>query len=201
MRCIVLATMVFALCGCATTQIDKPPVVVSNNNEKDIYITKVEEIVSESASALTAIVPSVPAGIPREILQGQIERLSGVSKPKSDRIKEYERIIREKDTKAVQDDKIRAAKVDEETNKLWAKVEEKDKQLTEAIALRQESERILKEERKTKLILQASLACLGLLVFGVALVAFSPIVFLKRSGAIMVACAIGLEALLLWYTS
>lgn len=201
MRCIVLATLVFALCGCATTQTDKPPIVVSNNEQKDSYITKVEEVVSESASALTAVVPSVPAGIPREIIQGQIERLSGVSKPKSDRIKEYERIIREKDEKAVEEDKRRAAKVDEETNKLWAKVEEKDKQLTQAIALREESERILKEERKTKLILQASLVCLGLLVCGVALVAFSPIIFLKRSGAIMVACAIGLEALLLWYTS
>jgi hypothetical protein len=198
---LVLTILVFTQSGCAIWEKDKPPVVVSNNEQKDKYITKVEEVVSESASALTAVVPTLPAGVPKEIVRGQVERLSGISKPTDAIIKEYERIIREKDLKAAEEDKNRAAKVYEETNKLWAQVEEKDKLLTEAVAIREEAERNLREERKTKLILQASLACLGLLLSGVLVVAFSPIIFLKRAGAVMVACAILLEALLLWYVS
>ncbi len=187
------------LTGCST--VPTPPVVVSNNGQKDAYIAKVEEVVSESASALTAVTPSVPAGVPREIVKGQVERLSGVSKPTDARIKEYERIIREKDLKAAEEDKKRAAKVDEETSKLWAEVEKKDKMLTEAIAVREEAKRQLQEERKTKLTLQASLACLGLLVFGVLVTAFAPSIFLKRAGIIVVVLAVLLEGLLLWYTS
>lgn len=198
---LVLTILVFTQCGCAFFQKDKPPVVVSNNEQKDKYITKVEEVVSESASALTAVVPALPAGVPKEVVRGQVERLSGISKPTDALIKEYERIIREKDLKAAEEDKKRAAKVDEETNKLWAEVEIRDQMLSEANALREESERQLKEERKTKLTLQASLACLGLLVFGVLVTAFSPIIFLKRAGIVVVALAILLEGLLLWYVS
>lgn len=191
--------LLLILTGCSTAP--KPPVVVSNNNEKDAYITKVEEVISESASALVAVAPSVPAGIPREIVQGQVQRLSGISKPNEAKVKEFERIIKEKDAKAVAEDQKKASKVDSETTKLWAEVEKKDKMLSEAIAVREQAERTLKEERKTKLILQASLACLGLLVFGVLVIAFAPMIFLKRAGAVMVACAVLLESLLLWYTS
>lgn len=198
MKSLVYAVIVFTLCGCAFFQKDKPPVVVSNNNEKDAYITKVETVVSESASALVAVSPTVPAGIPREIVQGQVQRLSGISKPTEAKVKEFERIIKEKDTKAVAEDQKKASKVDSETTKLWAEVEKKDKMLTEAIAVRAEAERTLKEERKTKLTLQASLACLGLLVFGVLVIAFSPSLFLKKAGGVVVACAVVLEALLLW---
>ena len=194
-----LLLLLLILTGCSTAP--KPPVVVANNNEKDVYIKKVEEVVSEAGSALTAVAPSVPAGIPREIVQGQVKRLSGISKPDEAKVKEFERIIKEKDTKAVAEDQKRASKVDSETTKLWAEVEKKDKMLSEAIAVREQAERTLKEERKTKLILQASLACLGLLVFGVLVIAFAPMIFLKRAGAVMVACAVLLESLLLWYTS
>lgn len=198
---VILLTAVL-LAGCSFFQKDeKPPVVVSNNNEKDIYITKVEEVVSESASALTAVSPSIPDGLPREVIKGQIQRLSGISKPTDAKIKEFERMLREKDRKAIEEDRARASKVDAETNKLWAEVEKKDKMLSEAIAVREEAEKHLKEERKTKLILQASLACLGLLVSGVLVIAFSPILFLKRAGAVMVISSILLEALLLWYVS
>ena len=194
-----LVLLLLILTGCSTAP--KPPVVVSNNNEKDAYITKVETIVSDSASALVAVSPTIPAGIPREIVEGQVERLSGISKPTDAKVKEFTRIIKEKDSKAVAEDKKNASKVDSETTKLWAEVEKKDKQLTEAIAVREEAQRHLKEERKTTLVLQASLACLGLLVFGVLVIAFSPVVFLKKAGAILIACAVFLEGLLLWYTS
>ena len=77
-------------------------------------------------------------------------------------------------------------------------VNSSDKQLTEAIAVREEAQRTLKEERKTTLLLQASLACLGLLVFGVLVIAFAPSLFLKKAGGVVVACAVILEGLLLW---
>ena len=192
-KTLILLTL---LAGC--TSVSKPPVVVSNNNEKDAYITKVETVVSESASALVAVSPTVPAGIPREIVQGQVQRLSGISKPTEAKVKEFERIIKEKDTKAVAEDQKKASKVDSETTKLWEAVEKKDKMLTEAIAVRVEAERTLKEERKTTLVLQASLACLGLLVFGVLVIAFAPSLFLKKAGGVVVACAVILEGLLLW---
>lgn len=198
---LVLTTLTFAQCGCAFLRKDEPPVVISNNDQKDKYITKIEEAVSESASGISAVIPSIPNGIPREILQGQVQRLSGISPPTDARIKEYERIIREKDTKAAEEDKKRAVKFDEETTLLWEEVEKRDRQLTEAIAVREEAERRLKEETKTKLILQASLACLGLLIFGVLVVAFSPVVFLKKAGGITIALAMLLEAALLWYLS
>jgi PBP1b-binding outer membrane lipoprotein LpoB len=196
MRFLLLSLL---LVGCSTAP--TPPVVVSNNNEKDIYITKVEEVISDATSAIIAVSTASPDGVSRGLLQNQIERLSGISKPKEETIKKYEKIIKDNNIKEVEKDKVEAVKVDNETTKLWAEVEKKDKQLSEAIAVKEEAERQLKEERKTKLLLQASLACLGLLVFGVLVIAFSPVVFLKKAGAVMVACAIFLESLLLWYVS
>jgi hypothetical protein len=193
-KTLILLTL---LAGCTSVD-NKPPVVVSNNGQKDAYIDKVETVVSESASALVAVTPSVPAGVPREIVQGQVQRLSGISKPTEAKVKEFERIIKDNDSKAVAEDQKKASKVDSETTKLWEEVEKKDKMLTEAIAVRVEAERTLKEERKTTLVLQASLACLGLLVFGVLVIAFAPSLFLKKAGGVVVACAVILEGLLLW---
>jgi C4-dicarboxylate-specific signal transduction histidine kinase len=196
MRYILLTLL---LTGCSVFQKEAPPVVVSNNNEKDKYITKVEEAVSESASALTAVSPAIPVGVPRKIVEGQVERLSGISKPTEAKVKEFQRIIKENDSKAVEDDQKKAAKVNAETNKLWAEVEKKDKQLTEAVAVAERAEKTLREERKTKLILQGSLACLGLLVFGVLVIAFSPLPYLKKAGAIVVALAVLLWAGLMYF--
>lgn len=197
MRFVLIAML---LCGCSIFT-KSPPVVVSNNTQKDAYIDKVEQVVSESASALTAVAPSLPVGIPRQIVEGQITRLSGISKPSVDKVKEFERIVKEQDKKAVENDKEKASKVDAETDKLWAVVEEQNEQIMIEQALRESAESEVREERKTKLVLQASLACLGLLVFGVLVIAFAPVVFLKKAGGVVVACAVVLEGLLLWYTS
>lgn len=45
---------------------------------------------------LTAVAPSLPSGIPREIVEGQITRLSGISKASVEKVKEFERMIRRK---------------------------------------------------------------------------------------------------------
>ena len=187
----------FSLTGCSTVA-PTPPVIISNNNEKDSYITKVEEIVSESASALVAVAPALPAGIPREIIEGQIQRLSGLSKPSVVKVAEFQRIIKEKDEKAVVKDRTEALKVDAETTELWAKVEAQDKKLSEANALKLQAELKAKEETKTRVVYQASSACLGLLIFGILVTAFSS---WKISGLTIVAMASSGIGAVWWFLS
>lgn len=185
------------LLGCSTPP-KQAPVIISNNEQKDAYITKVEAVISESASALTAVAPSLPTGIPREIVEGQITRLSGVSKASVEKVKEFERMIKEKDQKAVEKDKQKAAKVDEETNKLWAVVEEQNLQIEIEQQLREQAEQVAIEERKTKVAFQASSASLGLLVFGILVTAFSP---WKKAGATVIALSIISFGALWWLLS
>jgi len=172
------------LCGCSvfSTKAPEPPVIISNNEKKDDYIKKVETVVSESASALTAVSPALPAGVPREIVEGQVTRLSGVSKPTVEKVKEFERIIRDNDKKAVEKDKVEAAKVEKEADRLWAVVEEQNLQIEIEKQLREQAQQEAIEERKTKLVYQASSASLGLLVLGILVTAFSP---WKKSGIIL----------------
>ena len=106
------------LVACATTEQQTPVILL--NKEKDIYLEKVESIVSDSASALSAVVPSVPAGVTRQLIENQITRLSGVSKPTIERTEFYRRILETQDSSAVKKDKEEALKVDSETEKLWA---------------------------------------------------------------------------------
>ena len=154
------------LCGCST--IPQAPIPVeTQNKEKDNYITKVESIVSDSASALTAVVPVLNKGTVREVVEAQVIRLSGVSKPSVAKVEEFTRIIKQNDTKAVQRDKDEASKVDAETTALYAMVEQKDFEIQEAHARAD-------GEFKQKVLWQFSTAGLGLFVAGVLVVAFSP---------------------------
>lgn len=187
----------FSLTGCSTVE-PTPPVIISNNNEKDSYIQKVEEIVSESVSALVAVAPALPAGIPREIIEGQIQRLSGLSKPSVVKVAEFQRIIKEKDEKAVAKDRAEAVKVDAETDALWATVEAQNQKLSEANALKLQAELKAKEETKTRVVYQASSACLGLLIFGILVTAFSS---WKISGLTIVALASGGIGAVWWFLS
>lgn len=188
------------LCGCSifSQKAPEPPVIISNNEQKDSYIQKVEQVVSESASALTAVAPSLPAGIPREIVEGQVTRLSGISKASVEKVKEFERMIKEKDQKAVEKDKQKASKVEEETDKLWAIVEEQNQQIAIEQQLREQAEQVAIEERKTKIAFQASSASLGLLVFGILVTAFSP---WKKAGATVIALSIISFGALWWLLS
>lgn len=194
-----LAIPAVLLCGCSVfTKSPETPVILSNNGQKDAYIEKVETVVSESASALTAVVPTIPVGIPREIVEGQVTRLSGIAKPSVEKVKEFERVIREKDQKAVKEDKDKAAKVDAETDKLWAVVEEQNQKIALEQALREKAQEEARLERKTKVAYQASSASLGLLVFGILVTAFSP---WKKAGAIVIALSIVSFGALWWLLS
>jgi hypothetical protein len=159
---------VLLLCGCSTAPIPTTHNPIEpQNKEKDTYIQKVESVVSDSASALTAVVPVLDKGTVREVVEAQVTRLSGISKPSVAKVEEFTRIIKQNDTKAVQKDKDEASKVDAETSALYAMVEQKDFEIQEAHARAD-------GEFKQKVLWQFSTAGLGLFVAGVLVVAFSP---------------------------
>ena len=163
-------TILFAfinLVGCSTAPVQTPLPIESKNEEKDKYINKVEEIVSNSASALTAVVPSLAQGNVRELVEAQVTRLAGVAKPSVIKVEEYTRIIKQNDSKAIQKDKEEASKVDKETDILWATVQQRDIEIEQAEARAD-------AEFKQKVLWQFSTAGLGLFVAGVLVVAFSP---------------------------
>lgn len=168
------------LCACVSTP-SIPPItqapVETQNKEKDKYIDKVESIVSDSASALTAVVPNLAQGNVRGLVEAQVTRLSGVSKPSVVKVEEYTRILNQNDSKAIQKDKEEASKVDAETTALYQMVEQKDFELQEAHARAD-------AEFKHRILWQFSTAGLGLFVVGVLVTAFTPF---KKSGAIVMA--------------
>jgi len=174
-RYIALALL---LCGCSTAPKPLPPAPVENQNkERDKYIQKVEAVVSDSASALTAVVPTLGKGTVKEIVESQVTRLSGVSKPSVVKVEEFARIIKQNDSKAVQQDKKEASKVEAETDALYAMVEQKDYEIMEAHARAD-------AEFKQKVLWKFSTAGLGLFVVGLMAVAFTPF---KKNGAVVMA--------------
>jgi hypothetical protein len=169
------------LVGCQTPEPQK--VIHSNNEEKDKYIEKVEAVVSESASAIVAVVPSLPAGIARDIIESQGTRLSGVAKPSVESVGRYTRMVKENDSKAVQKDKEEALKVDAETELLYQMVTEKDKEIEDAKAERDLAIEEKKRELKDKILW--ALSCLGMAIStaGLLVIAFTPF---KWRGAVLV---------------
>lgn len=185
MRFILLSLL---LCGCSIfTKSPEPPVIISNNGKKDNYIDKVESVVSESASALTAVAPTLPEGVGRKLVEGQVIRLEGISKATVQKVKEYSDMLKKNDSKAVEADTKKAAKEEQEIDKLWAIVAEQDEKIAIEEQLRVQAEQVAIEERKSKLTYQASSASLGLLVLGILVTAFTP---WKRSGMIVVAMSV-----------
>ena len=170
------------LVGCQTVQPVSP--VPITNEEKDKYITKVEEVVSDSASALVAIVGSLPKGDVRELTEAQVTRLSGLAKPSVSKVEYYAGILKQGDSKAIQKDKDEASKVDKQTNDLWAMVEERDAELDVVrLALAQaEQERKLAFKEKVLWLL----TCVGMAVStaGLLVIAFTP---WKNRGLVLIA--------------
>lgn len=168
------------LCGCSTAPKPAPTIII--NKDKDTYIEKVEAIVSEAGSALTAVAPSVPAGVGRELLEGQIVRLSGISKPSVEKVESFRAMVKSNDHKAVKKDKEEASKVDAQTNELWAVVEEQESAIAIANEVAKNAEKEKQREMKDKILWMFS--CIGGAIFvgGVALLAFSP---RKASGVVL----------------
>lgn len=181
MRPILILSLLLA--GCSTVL--QPKEVIIKNNEKDTYITKVEEIVSEAGSALTAVAPTLPAGVGRELVEGQIVRLSGISKPSVEKVESFRAMVKSNDLKAVKKDKEEASKVDAETNELWAIVEQRDGELAVAQAIADQAEKEKQREIKNKILWMCS--CVGGAIFtaGVLVLAFTP---RKAAGVVLMLC-------------
>ena len=168
------------LLGCSTAPkptLTPPAPVETKNQEKDKYIARVEDIVSDSASALTAVVPNLDKGNVRGLVEAQVTRLSGISKPTVPKVEEYKKAIAQKDSKAIEQDKKEAAKVEAETDALYTLVELKDIELSEANARAD-------AEFKQKVLWKFSTVGLAVFVAGLLALAFSPF---KRSAGIVMA--------------
>jgi hypothetical protein len=174
MRLLFLSLL---LCGCSTAPKPVAPASETKNKDKDIYIDKIEAIVSDSASALTAVVPVLEKGTVRDVVESQVTRLSGIAKPSVAKTQEFQKIIATNDKKAVEKDKQEASKVDKDTDLLWAIVEQRDIEI-EAADIRADA------EFKQKVLWKYSTAGLGLFIAGLLIVAFTPF---KKNGAIVMA--------------
>jgi hypothetical protein len=181
MRAIVLVPLL--LCGCSLFKKETAPALPPVTNEqKDNYIKKVEQVVSDSASAIIAVSPSLPQGVPRKLLDNTAERLSGVSKPSVERTKEYERMVRENDSKGAKKDEEEAKKVEQVSADLKRRAEEAESQLALQELMTAAADEEAQREIKNKQLWQYSTAGLGLFVAGVLAVAFTPF---KKNGAVL----------------
>lgn len=168
------------LVGCSTTEPVAP--VIINNKEKDTYIAKIETVVSDSASALTAVAPSVSDGVARELVENQVTRLSGISKPTVERTDAYRKILNTNDQSAVKKDKEEALKIDSEINKLWTIVEEQETAIVIANAMAENAENERQGAMKDKVLWMLSCIGVGVSLVGLALMVFTP---LKKQGMLL----------------
>jgi len=179
---IRIALLSALLVGCATTEPTKP--IIITNKDKDNYIEKVEQIVSDANSAISAVASTLDAGVRREILQGQVTRLSGVREPSVERVESFRRMVETNDTKAVKEDQEKALKVESETNRLWAIVEEQETEIAIAHAMAENSENERQREMKDKILWMVSCVGMAIMTAGLLAVAFTPF---KTRGLVLVA--------------
>ena len=119
-----------------------------DNPEKDKYIDRIEQEASEAAAALTVVQTSV-TGPQAKLIELTKDRMAGLKKPTDEQVKRYAQAIT--DEKAMKAEQDKAKKVDEDTTKLYEKVEKVDnenKDLKEKI-------RLLEEQRQAEIRAEA----------------------------------------------
>lgn len=169
----------YALAGCCSTPEPKPVikevVKVVDNPEKDKYIDRVEHEASEAAAALTVVQPSV-TGPQAKLVELTKDRMAGLKKPTDEQVKRYEKAVA--DEKSMKSEQDKAKKVDEETTKLYERVEKVDgenKDLKEKLRLLEEQHQAeiraeaYEDLRDTCLLLCTILTVAGV---GIALVGY-----------------------------
>jgi len=183
MRFFSLACLLLTGCSTFTKPEPNSPVIPVTNEKKDQYIQKIEQVVSDSASALTAVSPTLPQGVSRTLIDNQTERLSGIAKPSIERVREYERIIKENDSKAAKKDSDSAKKSETEIAEHKKRADEAESALViqQLITEQAEAERV--NALKDKTLWQYSMAGLGLFVSGILALAFTPF---KKNAVVMV---------------
>jgi hypothetical protein len=185
-KSICVAGFLIAVSGCASRP--EPTIVVKDNKEKDVYIDKLESIVSEAGAGITAVLEVTPRpSIEYSTLEAENARLGGIKPPTVAKLAEKRLIIKNNDTKAVAKDKVKADKVEEETSVLYGRVVALDSELAEAKA---EKELALQAEaRAVKDKILYMMTCVGVAMFavGVLIIAFTP---KKVSGGIIISFGI-----------
>jgi len=160
------------LVGCST--MPTPETIIITNNEKDIYIKNIEAEVSEANSALTAILPSIPAGASKEIIKGQITRLSAIAKASVERVEAFKKMVDTNDTKSIKKDQEEALKFEFEANDLRAIIEEKDGAIAIAQAIADKANEESQRAIKDKVLWMLSCIGAGIALAGLLVVAFTP---------------------------
>jgi hypothetical protein len=180
-----IAGFLIIVSGC--TSRPEPIVVIKDNKEKDLYIDKLEGIVSDAGAGITAVLEVTPRpSIAYSTLEAENARLGGIKPPTVAKLAEKRLIIKNNDTKAVAKDKVEAEKVDKETSVLYAKVVALDSELAEANLAKELA--IEAENRAVKSEHLYMITCVGIAMFaiGAFVVAFTP---KKVSGGII--CVFG----------
>lgn len=173
------------LAGCASEPV--ATTVVKENPEVFKYVDKIEGIVSDAASALTAISEVTDKkSVSWILLDAQITRLSGIKPPSVPKVIEYRTTIAKNDSVSASKDKDLAVKVDDETSLAWAAVEAVNAELSEAKLAKANADSIAQRAIKDNAISKVTSLGLGMIVLGVIAIAFTT---KKLSG--MVFCIAG----------
>ena len=189
---ICIAGVILSMAGCATAP--EPTLVVLDNKEKDAYINKIEQVISDAGAGIQAVLEVTPRdSIAYAVLEAQGVRLGGIKPPTIPKLAEQRAIVANKDVKSAEVDKVNAQKVDEETSALWERVESLDSELAIANAAKElaieEKARAVKE----RILFMVTSVGLFIATIGVMIVAFTSKKIggsiLIVSGGLAVSCA------------
>ena len=170
---LCFAGFLLSMIGCQTVN-QEPAIAVLDNKEKDVYINKIEGIVSDSVAGIVAVLDTLDRGsIQYAVLDAQAVRLGGIKPPSITKLAEQKAVVAEKNTKAAANDKIEALKVDNETSLLWERVESLDGEL----AIEKAAKELAIEEKaravKDKILWLTSVIGMAIFTTGVVVVAFT----------------------------
>ena len=175
------ALFTLALLGCSSTPTPTP--VPIQNDEKTNYIKRVESVVSDSASALVATSPTLPQGVGKQLIDNAAERLSGVSKPSIDKVRDYERMLKENDSKAAKKDGEAAKKIEAEVAEQRRRADEAESALIVQELINAQAVEERDNAFKEKTLWQFSTTGLGVFVLGLLATAFTPF---KKEGLVLI---------------
>ena len=169
---ICIAGFLLSMAGCST--VPEPTLVVLDNKEKDVYINKIEQVISDAGAGIQAVLEVTPKGsITYAVLEAQGVRLGGIKPPTIPKLAEQRAIVGNNDVKSAEKDKIEAQKVDEETSALWERVESLDGELAIANAAKELA--IEEKARAIKDRILFMVTSVGIFIFslGVMVIAFT----------------------------
>jgi hypothetical protein len=148
---VYLAFLLVLLTGCATSapKVEVKEVVkIVDNPEKDKFIERVEHEASEAAAALIVVQPAVK-GPQAKLVELTKDRMAGLRKPSAEQVQKYEKALMDEVSMKTEQDKAR--KVDEETTKLYERVEKVDLENKDI----KEKVRLMEEQRQSEIRAEA----------------------------------------------